>query len=217
MRKITLLLFCLCLCGCSAQGGLDSRLQAACMQASTLTINVHADNVKDLYSYYAEPGVGRRSSTASSNVFVLDNQEFIMNLNVAEIVNVKLYDQSESVILPQSEAWISVSEGEFTDIQGRTALAKEMIKIARTAEVDEDAVLKTYSSRTKINYVKENLNLFEDEIPENGRLEEMMPNKPAHTGGDIDQSAETFDDGTSADDLPLNENDDDIQTPSDGE
>ena len=253
MRKITLLLFCLCLCGCSAQGGLDSRLQAACMQASTLTINVHADNVKDLYSYYAEPGVGRRSSTASSNVFVLDNQEFIMNLNVAVIVNVKLYDQSESVILPQSEAWISVSEGEFTDIQGRTqkyiagllpsangqllvmvktpyftftglsnetgapALAKEMIKIARTAEVDEDAVLKTYSSRTKINYVKENLNLFEDEIPENGRLEEMMPNKPAHTGGDIDQSGETFDDGTSADDLPLNENDDDIQTPSDGE
>ena len=28
---------------------------------------------------------------------------------------------------------------------------------------------------------------------------------------------ETFDDGTSADDLPLNENDDDIQTPSESE
>ena len=44
-----------------------------------------------------------------------------------------------------------------------------------------------------------------------------MPNKPVHTGGDIDQSGETFDDGTSADDLPLNENDDDIQTPSESE
>ena len=253
MRKITLLLFCLCLCGCSAQGSLDGRLQAACTQASALTINVHADNVKDLYSYYVEPGVGRRNSTASSNVFVLDNQEFIMNLNIAEIVNVKLYDQTQSVTLPQGERWLSVSEGEFADVQGRTqkyaaglmaaangqvmvmvktlyftftglsnetgapALAGEMIKIARTATVDEDAVLKAYSSRTKISYVKENLNLFEDDIPENGRLEEMMPNKPVHTGGDIDQSGETFDDGTSADDLPLNENDDDIQTPSESE
>ena len=253
MRKFTLLLFGLCLCGCSAQAGLDSRLQAACTQASELAINVRADNVKDLYSYYIEPGIGRRSSTASSNIFVMDNQEFIMNLNIAEIVNVKLYDQTQSVALPQGEAWMSVAEGEFTDVQKRmqkyaagvlptgkdqllvmvktpyftftglsneTAaplLAQEMIKIARTAEVDEEAVLKAYSTRTKISYVKENLNLFEDEIPENGRLEEMMPNKPAHTGGDIDQSGETFDHGTNADDLPLNENDGDLQTSPESE
>ena len=43
-----------------------------------------------------------------------------MNLNIAEIVNVKLYDQTPSVTLPQGERWMSVSEGEFADIQERT-------------------------------------------------------------------------------------------------
>lgn len=43
-----------------------------------------------------------------------------MNLNIAEIVNVKLYDQTQSVTLPQGERWLSVSEGEFADVQGRT-------------------------------------------------------------------------------------------------
>ncbi len=44
-----------------------------------------------------------------------------------------------------------------------------------------------------------------------------MPNKPAHTGGDIDQSGgKPSTTGTNADDLPLNESDD-ADTPEEGE
>ncbi len=43
-----------------------------------------------------------------------------MNLNVAEIVNVKLYDQLQHAELPAAGTWLSISEGEFVDVQGQT-------------------------------------------------------------------------------------------------
>ena len=91
-----------------------------------------------------------------------------------------------------------------------------MIKIARTAAVDEERGAESLPRlRTKISYAKENLNLFEDEIPENGRLEEMMEQTGAYRRR-YRSDGETFDDGTNADDLPLNESDD-ADTPEEGE
>ena len=93
--------------------------------------------------------------------------------------------------------------------------AAQMLKIVRTASYDEEEVLNSYSSKSRISYVKENLNLFEEEIPESGLLEELMSDKTQTDGDDeqidADQSGETFEDGSASDNLPLNEEDGEAQ------
>lgn len=246
MRKIWVwLLAAVLLTGCSTKhADLNQRLQSALSEAVRSELNGKPDNIKTLYSYYVEPSVGRRSSTAASNVFVKDGQEFVMNLNTAQIVNEKLYAGAavEQLSLSGGEV-LAQSQGETTDVSGAVlsysavlstaengrvmvtlttrhftftgqsdqtaapSLAGEMLKIARTAKADEEAVINAYTSRNKISYVKQNLNLFEDEIPESGPIEEMMTDKTHTTGDSFDQSGETFESGTNADDLPLNEDD----------
>ena len=243
MRRIILLMMALMLCGCSASQSLQQRLSERCRQAESLTINVRPDNVKKLYSYYAEPSVGRRDSTVSGNLFVMDHQEFVMNLNIADIVNQQLYDQPAGESFSHYDHWLAREQGEFTDVNGNAQtykvaiapaergqvfvfcqtpyftfsglsnetsapdLAQQMIKMARTAIVNEEEVLQSYSLKNQISYVKKNLNLVEEQIPESGRLEEMMPNK-GESGDNVDHDVEDFHDGGNADNLPFTENDD---------
>ena len=250
-KKITLVLAALFLCGCSAtKQSLEQRMTRALQQVEQLQMNVRADNNKALYSYYVEPSVGRRISTASANVFVMDGVEFVMNLNAAQIVSEHFYteaaaqspnlDNAEVVIEGQYTAadgsvqsytaTVSGRQGEqvlvtlatryftFEGVCSETAapsLAAQMLKIVRTASYDEEEVLNSYSSKSRISYVKENLNLFEEEIPESGLLEELMSDKTQTDGGDeqidADQSGETFEDGNASDSLPLNEEDGEAQ------
>ena len=243
MRRIILLMLAVMLCGCSSSQSLQQRLSAECRQAEELTINVRPDNVKKLYSYYAEPSIGRRQSTVSGNLFVMNHDEFVMNLNIADIVNQKLYDQPQQKVQAHYDHWLASEQGEFTDVNGEVQsysvalapaeqgqvfvlcqtpyfsfsglsnetsapqMASQMIRMARTAIVNVEEVLHSYSLKTQISYVKKNLNLIEEQIPESGRIEEMMPNKGDSTE-QIDQSGDSYHDGGNADNLPFTENDD---------
>lgn len=115
MKKILILLCVFCLCGCSASNGdLKSRLESRLAQLAHAPIQDLADNIKPLYRYYIEPGIGRRQSTQTSNVFVMNDQEFVMNLDIASVINTRFYDQ---VLYNQSadpDAWIGL-EGTYLD------------------------------------------------------------------------------------------------------
>ncbi|MBR2812674.1 MAG: hypothetical protein IKD69_14970 [Solobacterium sp.] len=59
---------------------------------AALTAETGAPNYsKDYYTYYLEPSVGRLSADASSNRFIWNDETFVMNLDVADIVNAKYY------------------------------------------------------------------------------------------------------------------------------
>lgn len=115
MKKILVLLCLLCLCGCAQkQTDLKTSLKQELETLAQAPIDNLADNNKPLYRYYIEPSIGRRQSTQTSNIFVLNNQEFVMNLDIATIINTRFYENIMFKKKADSSAMISLS-GNYLD------------------------------------------------------------------------------------------------------
>lgn len=73
-------------------GDVQSRLDAAVSQALS-SEPASANNRKEFYSYYLDPSVGRLASTATANEFQTGGSRFVMNLDVASIINSVYYPE----------------------------------------------------------------------------------------------------------------------------
>ena len=69
-------------------------------KSSKTEIATTKSHVKQYYSYYIQPSIGRRESTEISNVFVLNDDEFVMNLNVSSVIKNEYYMDAYTKILP---------------------------------------------------------------------------------------------------------------------
>ncbi|MFV0479824.1 MAG: hypothetical protein ACK5LZ_04570 [Anaerorhabdus sp.] len=111
------------------------------------------------------------------------------------------------------ECWIYNSQGTYYAImnteymtfyasgsqQEMTIVVPEMLKIAKTILVNEESVVTSYFSKEVIEYEREQLQLYDVMIPENGRIEEMMVDGTidvvdiddgSDTGGEVDSGGE---------------------------
>ena len=92
MKKFWIVLSLLMLCGCSANpAGLQNTLNQKIEKVIQQPAMCIADNHKTLFSYYTEPSVGRMESTMTSIVFLVDNVEVVMNLDISTVINTKYY------------------------------------------------------------------------------------------------------------------------------
>ena len=119
MKQKLALIPVLLLFGCSRIGDdLQTRLNEKVTEASSSEIN-YTNYSKDYYSYYLQPYVGRLNADATSNTFVLDNDRFVMNLNVSSVINEK---ERETYLLGTdtvSEADVSAYlSGTYPDAEG---------------------------------------------------------------------------------------------------
>ncbi len=69
------------------------------------------------------------------------------------------------------------------------AIAPEMLKIAKTVEINQDEIVSAYFSQEVIEYEREKIQLYEVMIPENGRIEEMMADRVIPTN-EVDGTGE---------------------------
>ena len=91
MKRIVCMLLCFCLMGCSKiTGSLQNRLNTALSEAERAPVNA-PNNRKTFYSYYLDPSLGRIYSTETGNVFSRGGRSFVMNLDIASIINDKYY------------------------------------------------------------------------------------------------------------------------------
>lgn len=120
MKKIvTMILACFLLVGCkkqdvNVQNELDQKVERAqSMDAGHATFN------HGYYSYYIQPGIGRIYSDRTSNVFMMDGIQFVMNLNVAGIVN-RTYESQDTIVeeLINKECLVAQSSGDMEDFNG---------------------------------------------------------------------------------------------------
>lgn len=93
MRKISLLILCFLLCGCTVNEShikqrVDSVLDVISKEEAVTQTNMR----KDYYDYFLPRNVGRRFSEQENGVFLLDNQPFYMNLDIAEVIISEYYD-----------------------------------------------------------------------------------------------------------------------------
>ncbi len=228
MKKI-LLLICmtLMLTGCSAGASLKA-LEADLQALATAEIKMSADNNKSLYRYYSSPDVGRRVSTQTANVFTYRNDEFIMNLDIATIINEEFYDSVDTFRFNVDESMLSISgpytntaneEFEFSfqvydfneskyliymetqyvnfysycEYTNIAPMALEMMKIAKTVEVEKETIITLYSSKPTTEYVREQVDLFEETIADNGRIEELLEGNNVIEGDNMEHEGLTDD------------------------
>ena len=210
MKPIWMLLAVLMLCGCSAnyadfETAMNQKIEKV-IQQPALCI---ADNHKTLFSYYTEPSIGRMDSTMTSNVFLIDNVEVVMNLDISTVMNTKYY----SDVVTSSKAngneiyfftgMLSSCDGNeyeysvsvyllnngkyYVDVQTHYVnfysamdyvmiddVVVQMLKIARSVEVNELEIISYYSSKPADEHQREKVDLFQQEIAENGRLDELI-------------------------------------------
>ncbi len=223
MKKLSILFLSILLVGCSVstesfEAELKQKLETVSQWRA-----VSPDNRKHYYSYYIEPGVGRRKSEDSYSIFIKEDVEFVMNLNVPQILKENYYSgDTQERQVTEPEEFLFRIQGEYSDYEdviskyqcdvylkgniyylvmetrymnfyttGSRAeimtVAGEMLKIARTISIKEEEIISHYSSKEVIEYEREQLQLFEVMIPENGRIDEMLANKQnTDEVGDVD-------------------------------
>lgn len=233
MRKtklICLMLAALLLGGCTFDETMAVMMDEALEQAANEPTVSTKTHIKSYYSYYLQPSVGRRGSTEISNVFVLDDDEFIMNLNVSSVIKnayylevdskiIPTYSRSKSLVYEVSKECLDVKEHTLSysvavyDLKKNTYLvtletanftflakcplgsvvqiAAEMLRIARTAEIDEEAILKNFGAQNDETYEKQKVEIIKETIPESGLVEDIMPTSSAREETDSQQSEES--------------------------
>ncbi len=210
MRKIGMLLLMLLLLGCSANPAeLEDDLKLSLMHQAQKPTACLADNHKPLFSYYAEPSVGKRESTETSNVFLIWDTEVVMNLDISTVMNSKYYPDAMSIkkktddeIVYLHDKYIDCKGDEYdyvlslyllqngkyyVDFQTHFVnfyaavdfalideIVTQMMKISQSVEVDELAVITYYSSKPADEHEREKVDLFQEQIAENGRLDELL-------------------------------------------
>lgn len=116
MRKIlSVLLILVLFCGCSANpADIEKKLQHGIDELLSVPAACLADNHKTLFSYYTEPSIGRKTSTMTSNVFVLDGVKIVMNLDISTVINSKYYPDAEILRKPTGDE-LYYLEGSYQD------------------------------------------------------------------------------------------------------
>lgn len=225
-KKIFAFIGILLLSGCSTKT-IDLQNTLNQTMAETTAEKVFNNNMnKQLYSYYLPTNIGRYQSTQSTNVFSDRGRKFIMNLNVANIIQEAYYKDQEAEQTTSFKDPIAQLEGGYEDGQKSyhaytvsvfdqqgyyitafesdvvefyavsdacsvAELCKDMMRIARSLKVNVVEVKNTYSNKKTVDYKSEKIELFEQLVPESGRVEELFENK----NEDIDDASDKNEDG----------------------
>ena len=213
MKKIVcLILSVLMLSSCTVKTSIDLQSELESSLASANEVKIFTSNInKPLYSYYLPPSIGRNKSTQTSSVLNDRGRKFVMNLNVASIIQEKYYSETEQMQTNDFQDPIAQCEGEYIDVDETTHsytvstydmsgyyvtvfhsdvvefysvldalstcdIVKDMLRIARSMRIDTDAVIQAYSNKKTVDYKSEKIELFEQIVPESGRIEELFDN-----------------------------------------
>ena len=134
MKKIFCLILVLFLSSCSEyRGSVQSRLDQQISACENSAIS-NPNNRKTYYSYYLDPSIGRVYSSGTGNVFSLDGVSFVMNLDVAKIINEKYYPLKLDIheyalggdVLAQREGTVRDISGSEIPYRAAILLAKDM-------------------------------------------------------------------------------------------
>lgn len=211
MKKIIALLSCVLLTGCTLQTEVSLQDEITKQLEKSAQETLRSANMnKTYYAYYLPEHIGRLSSSQTGSILNDRGRKFIMNLNVACIVNSNYYTGVETSLNTKDLTNSIVSiDGEYSDYQeethqyhvsvypidnqylleftsdtvqfyslsdalSTTDLVDDMYIISRTIKVDTKEVLSAFSNKDTIDYQSEKIELFEQLVPESGRVEELF-------------------------------------------
>lgn len=118
MKKIILtLVSLLLLSSCANQASVLTKLNEEIEAIASSFFRLEASNHKKYYSYYIEPTMSIKESTASSSLIVSGGTQIVMNLNISAVITERYYDLNPKSIerrINQTNL-ISEIEGAYVD------------------------------------------------------------------------------------------------------
>lgn len=126
-------------------------------------------------SYYIEATSTRsfKSMVAATDNLTTFDRTFINSAGNEVGYRVSILHVNDNLILLTMEGGYFYFTA-ITPLSISAEILYDMIKIARTAIVDNAAVLLAYSTRESIDYKKENLDMFSQIAPESGTILDMI-------------------------------------------
>ena len=116
MKKVIVLLVCILLCGCAEQADLNSELDAV-FSSDEEYLKLRRNNYSEYIDYYMPSDTGEMDSDKIGTVFLYNSSTFIMDINIAGILNDRYYPGEEM----KSEGFFDESKlvyerrGNYTD------------------------------------------------------------------------------------------------------
>lgn len=150
-RRIALLLCSVCfLAGCTAvsRSTVVSQTEEAVDRAVHASISSSTNINKGFLSYYLEPSVGRRESTKTSSVFLINGVSVVLNVDVASVITAKYYSMDEAVSYPDGFRDVDAFPGEAAEKEGSflsgSGLIREYrMRIYRVTDMEYGILLQT--------------------------------------------------------------------------
>lgn len=216
---IIMLSILLILTGCERRSPLDI-VDDVISEAAQYEPYTYRNSTKQIYDYYLPNDVKIKQSGPVSNVLTMDGYDVIMNVDISAIMNqsetfvdvkdnkfvvnktvtLKNLDEKETtyriLIEALDETYLVVLESydmryiSVVPLASIEPVLEKMILIARTLKVDQERVIATYSNKEVIDYHHEAVEIFSENIPESGYINEVSGEKAVDFEG-IEQDAES--------------------------
>ncbi|MEG2751206.1 MAG: hypothetical protein RR916_05330 [Anaerorhabdus sp.] len=124
--------------------------------------------------YYADALTMNDIATSENLLFSLEGQYEDILLNIYDYVCEVYQYESLTMVLLSTQFMDFYAVGNEAEV---VAIVSDMLKIAKTVQINKEEIVAAYSSKEAVQYKKQALNLFEVAVPENGRVDEMISDK----------------------------------------
>lgn len=179
--------------------------------------NLYSDNTTNIFTYYDNKIIMNLNAfnvikdeyySAAENLDETFNQylafkiegKFVNYSNEEFDYKYELFKVDNSNILKMSCKNVTFySKGNEYDL---IQIARYMMQIAKSIKINKENILSAYSSKETIEFTKESIELFEQVVPIDGNISEILDNKDTlgETTGDDYDSQNNSNDSTNAND-----------------
>jgi len=158
-------------------GRKSSTVTSSILTSNNINILMNLDVIDVISDSYYDSSKSFKSMLAATQNVMTFNGIFLNSKDQPIAYQVSVLELAENKILLTLEGGYFMFVA-ITPMALSSDILTDMLQIARTCQVDNEAVLLSYSTRESIDYKKETLDMFNQIAPESGTILDMI------SGGD---------------------------------
>ena len=151
----------------------DELSYSFCIDKNRFVMNINVSNIINYKYYYSKYNADEGFFDEDKLVYSIEDELYRGSTKVKFIF--KAYEYEDKCLLYFSSR--DVNAYGYTNKQDAVLLAKKMIQVAASADVDNDKIIADFSSMDVIDYQKSVDNLFGSYFPTDGRIDDLMIDK----------------------------------------
>ena len=107
-----------------------------------------------------------------SKLFYSRNGVYVDNSNTSNSYSIGIYSYLDNYLVALCSRKVNLYA--YCDLNTLAPMCSRMMVLAKGAKIREDAIVSKYSSKGVIDYQKKQVDLFENVLPVNGRIDDLL-------------------------------------------